>query len=260
MLALRRIWQATLYASVLLLSIFLAVDIVLSDDAEVSQNDNLQDQIMDAGNVDVTQTDNMQLVVLKKNDVDVTYTSNLVRLRLKSNEVDISQSQNLVASRLDSMDTDITQNNNLLALRLGPNNADVTLNNNLIALLLEQSLTPSVSITSLSTTDQSGNLKTDFKAGEVAQINFVVTNIGSVDLKSGLISVIIVDPSETPLFLAYTFDDINKASSKEFIFGLTIPFEASLGTYTVKALVFTNWPSEGGEGLAVETTAFNVTD
>jgi len=69
----------------------------------------------------------------------------------------------------------------------------------------------------------------------------------------------ILDPSNTPIFLTYTFESINPGDFEEFIIGYRIPLAESAGMYTVKIMVFTDWPSKGGIGLDIETSTFNVT-
>lgn len=241
MLSLRRRSQATLCMIAILTSIALVVTPAFSGDAQVSRGENLQRRTLEAGSADVSRYDNLQSRKLEATDTDVT------------------RNNNLLCFRLNPTDADVIRRDNFIGYRLDPNDADVTTNNNLIGLLLEQGLLPQIEITSLQTTDQSGNTKTSFHTGDVVQVRFTVANTGILNLPRGLISVMIQDTSGTPIFLAYTFDDINKGSSKEFVFGLTIPYDAISGQYTAKAMVFTKWPYQGGEGLAVRTTNFTVT-
>lgn len=117
----------------------------------------------------------------------------------------------------------------------------------------------SVEIKGLSITDQNGNPKTNFAKGDVAQFDFTFENTGSLNLKKGLVSIMILDPSNTPTFLSYTFADVDPGASREFVVGYRIPFDATAGTYTMKIMVFTDWPSKGGVGLDIETSTFRVT-
>jgi len=113
-------------------------------------------------------------------------------------------------------------------------------------------------IINLTLTDQNGNQKTTFLKGEIAQFNFTIRNIGSLDLTNGLISVMILDPLNTPIFLCYIFESISQGITKEFIIGYRVPLTAPAGTYTVKVMIFTDWPSEGGTGLDIKTSTFEV--
>jgi hypothetical protein len=115
-----------------------------------------------------------------------------------------------------------------------------------------------INITYIATTDQNGNVKTNFTKGDIMQANFTLHNTG-VPFANGLVSIMIMDPSDSVIFLSYTFKDFSIGTKEDLIFGYRIPWEALAGTYTVKVMVFTDWPSKGGIGLDIETSAFNVT-
>lgn len=112
-------------------------------------------------------------------------------------------------------------------------------------------------ITYLATTDQNGNQTANFMKGEVIQMNFTIHSTG-VPFGDALISTVILDPSSNVVFLSYTFRDFSIGTKENVIFGYRIPQDAPAGIYTVKVMVFTDWPSEGGVGLDVKTAAFNV--
>jgi hypothetical protein len=114
-----------------------------------------------------------------------------------------------------------------------------------------------INITSIATTDQNGNVMTNFTKGDIMQVNFTLHNTG-VPFANALISIAIKDPSDSVVFLSYTFEDFSVGTKRNLIFGYRIPSEALAGTYTVKVMVFTDWPSEGGVGLDVKTATFNV--
>jgi hypothetical protein len=114
-----------------------------------------------------------------------------------------------------------------------------------------------INITYIATTDQNGNVMTNFPKGDIMQVNFTLHNTG-VPFANALISIAIKDPSDSVVFLSYTFEDFSVGTKKNLIFGYRIPSEALAGTYTVKVMVFTDWPSEGGVGLDVKTATFNV--
>lgn len=116
----------------------------------------------------------------------------------------------------------------------------------------------SVDIKDVVITDQNGNPKTNFIRGEIVRFNFCLENTGSLILSRGLVSVEVLDPLNIPVFLSYTFEDLDIGASKEFIIGYGIPLGGVIGTYTVKTMVFTNWPSQGGIGLDIETSTFDV--
>ena len=116
-----------------------------------------------------------------------------------------------------------------------------------------------INITSFAITNQSGYPMTNFLRGDVVQLNLTITNSGGADslpLADGLLSVMILDPLEIEVHLTYTFIDIEKGQNENFIFGYRIPMSASPGAHTIKVMVFTDWPSQGGLGLAVKESTF----
>lgn len=114
-----------------------------------------------------------------------------------------------------------------------------------------------INTTRLEITDQNGNPVTNFTQGDLIEINFTVRNLG-VPFSQAIISVTITNPSDSVVFLTYTFEDFSLQMMKTFVFGYRIPSDALTGTYTVKTMIFTDWPSEGGVGLDMDTAAFNV--
>jgi serine protease AprX len=124
---------------------------------------------------------------------------------------------------------------------------------------INESGTLSIDIKNIAITDQNGNPKARFIKGDVVQFNFTIENAGNLDLERGLISLMILDPTNTPIFLSYTFENLNGDASKEFIIGYRIPFDVTTGNYTGKIMVFTDWPSHGGVGLDIEIRTFEVT-
>jgi len=114
-----------------------------------------------------------------------------------------------------------------------------------------------VNIAYLATADQNGNQTVNFMKGDMVQINFTIHNTG-VPFTNALISTVILDPSSNVVFLSYTFEDFSVGTKENLVFGYRIPQEAPAGTYTVKVMVFTDWPSEGGVGLDVKIATFDV--
>lgn len=235
------------------------VGMAYGGDAQVSQKDNLQNKMLQGGNADVSSNANLHLGREAGGNADISSLSNLIIAQLGSGNADVSATYNLVSCLLANGNADLSISSNLINLLLSSGSADVSTKANLIIMLLEQPLLPQITITQLLTTDISGNTKTSFKSGEMLEVGFALTNTGAIDFPNGLISVMIQNPVGTVIFLAYTFDGISVGASNEFVFGLSLPEAAILGQYTAKALVFTNWPYEGGEGLANGTTTFIVT-
>ena len=116
-----------------------------------------------------------------------------------------------------------------------------------------------IEIVNITITDQNGNPRTTFTKGEIVQFNFTIKNVGDLDFENGLVSIMILDPFNTPIFLSYSFETIIPGSIEQIIIGYRIPMDVPLGTYTVKIMVFTDWPSKGGVGLDVETSMYEVT-
>jgi len=210
-------------------------------DAEVTRTKNLQYFQLEPGNVDVTTYRNLQYFELEPNNVDVIRLRNLQYFELEPNNADAIRYRNMQYFQLEPNDADITRLKNLQYFELVPV-GDLVIN-----------------IGPITTTDQDGNPKTTFNKGDIVQFEFVVENAGSLQLTRGLISAMILDSSDTPVFLSYTIEDLASGTSKKFIMGYGLPLDSLAGTYTIKVMVFTDWPSKGGVGLDIETTTFNVT-
>jgi hypothetical protein len=123
---------------------------------------------------------------------------------------------------------------------------------------LDQVLSYEVNITSLMITDQNINPRTSFLRGEIAQFNATIKNTGNYPVVKGIVSIMIFDPTSTPILFTYTLEDIAVQQTKQVIFGYRIPSNAQLGTYTAKASVYTDWPSKGGIFLDAETSNFTI--
>jgi len=118
-----------------------------------------------------------------------------------------------------------------------------------------------IEIIEVDITDEYGNPANKFAKGETIQIKFVIMNLGdaeSLPLNQGLVCLEVLDQLSTVMFLGYTFVDLPKQSSKEFVFGFTIPPTAMDGIYTIKIMVYTDWPMKGGIGLTIEEAEFIV--
>ena len=215
-----------------------------------------------AGNAEVTRIRNLQYFELQQNNTDVTRYRNLQHSQLASNPSDVIQFRNLQYFELTPNPADVIKYRNLMYFQLGPNNADVKRFGNLQYFQLEPlAYEYKINVTSLIITDQSGNPTSNFLRGDVAQFDFVIENLGgleSLPLYNGLVSTVVLDSSNTLVFLSYTFEDFPRGASKEFIIGYRIPTDGLTGTYTIKIMVFTDWPSQGGLGLAIKESTFIV--
>lgn len=210
------------------------------------------------GDAEVIRTKNLQPFQLEHGDADVIRYRNLQYFELEPNNVDVLRLQNLQFFELMPNNADAIRYRNLQYFELEPNDADVIRLKNLQFFELAPIGNLAITIGPITTTDQEGNPKTTFNPGDIIEFWFVVENVGNLPLTRGLISALILDPSNTPVYLSYTFENLASGASKKFIMGYWIPLDATAGNYTVKVMVFTNWPSKGGIGLDIETSTFNV--
>lgn len=235
--------MCTRYTSLLLVFLSLwapLLPIVNAGDAEVSRNKNLQQPELEAGNGDITRFRNLAMLELAPNNADITGYRNLGFLESQPNNADIIRYKNLPC------------------LELGPNDADVIRYRNLLYLPMDLILSYAANITSLTVTDQNGNPTNTFLRGDMAQFKFTIKNIGNFPLSNALVSTQVQDPSSNPVFLSYSREDLAVQASKNFIIGYKMPDNGLIGSYTVKVMVFTDWPSSGGIGLDIETATFTV--
>ena len=241
-----------------------AVPYVFSQDenAEVTRTRNQQYFRLQWGDADITRYRNLQYCKSKPNPSDVTRYRNLQYFRSASNPADVTRFRNLQYFELAPNDADVVRYQNLMYFQLEPKDADLTRYGNLQYFQLEPLVTEyKIEVTSLLVTDQDGTPTSNFLRGDIVQFDFVIENLGGPEhlpLYDALISTVVLDSSDTPVFLSYTFEDLPRGASEEFIVGYRIPTDGLIGTYTVKVLVFTDWPSEGGIGLAVNESTFSV--
>ncbi|MEM3698059.1 MAG: hypothetical protein QXQ94_11310 [Candidatus Bathyarchaeia archaeon] len=118
-----------------------------------------------------------------------------------------------------------------------------------------------INVTKLQTTDQNGKPCSSFMRGEIVQFDITVENIAAhegMSLTNGLLAVTVLNPRQNVMFLSYTYINLPKGASLKFTFGYGIPVSATTGTYTVKVMVLTDWPSRGGVGITSKSSNFNV--
>jgi len=215
-----------------------------------------------SGNAEVRRFRNVEVFELNPANADVIRNRNLQIPNLSPNPSDVIRFRNLQIPSLAPNNADFIRYKNLQLFELAPNNADVIRYRNLQFFQLKPLLYEyKINITSLITMDQNGNPTNNFLKGDIVQFGFTITNLGGAEnlpLENGLIAIQIQDPAQTITYLAYTYSDLRRGESKDFIFGYKIPTDAPTGTYTVKVMVFTDWPSEGGLGLDVESKMFVV--
>jgi hypothetical protein len=57
------------------------------------------------------------------------------------------------------------------------------------------------------------------------------------------------DPSLTPIFIGYVYENIEIGKQITVYLGFQIPYGSILGDYTAKVNVFTLLPSQGGQAI-----------
>lgn len=249
-------------ASVLLMLALVPLALGQTNNAEVTRIRNEQCFQSEPNNADITRYRNLQDLELKPNNGDVIRHKNLQSLELAPNDADLIRYRNLQHLELAPNNADVIRYRNSMFFELGPNNADVIRFGNLQYFQLEPLLYEfKINVTSLFTTDDNNNPKTGFLKGDIVQSNFIITNFGgteSLPLTNGLIAVTIQNPNQETIYLAYTYTDLQRGENKNFIFGYKTSYDATPGTYTVKVMIFTDWPSEGGLFINSKTTEFTV--
>ena len=230
-----------------------------SGNAEVYRIRNLQFFPLAPGDVDVTRTRNLQLPPLAPGNIDITRIRNLQIPILAPGSIDITSTRNLQCPELAPGYTDITRTGNLQCSELEPGHSDVSRTGNIQYFELED-LPPilTANITDLLITDQNGTQKTDFVRGDIVEFHIMVLNTGTIHITDALIIITVLDSTNMTVFISYTYEDLFCDITVEIIFGYRISGDAAFGEYTVKAMVFTDWPSEGGICLDMKTAVFTV--
>ena len=209
------------------------------------------------GNADVTRTKNMQYFELMPTDADVTRFRNSQYFETEQGDIDVTRDKNLEYFEFIAIDADVTRYGNLQYFELEGRDADVTRLKNLQLFELAP-VEFGAQIGTITTQDQNSVPKTDFYRESIVQFSFTVHYTGTEELINALVYVLVLNPTSTPVFQSYVIDNILPGQVKPYIFGYGIPLDAAIGAYTVRAMVFTDWPSNGGIGLDIETSAFNV--
>jgi len=197
-------------------------------------------------------------------DIDLTRTRNYQAYELsRTMNIDLLKIRNYQSFELTrTMNIDVSRLRNYQAFDLSRTmNIDVTRSRNYQAFMMlnPSELGPAADVRSMRVTDENGNTQDTFSSGYIVQFEFIVENTGNTTLLNGLISVEILDPAETPIFLNYFYETLIPGTHRSYVLGYRIPDYGLEGTHTVKVMVFTNWPSQGGSGLDSGTATFNVT-
>lgn len=196
------------------------------------------------GNAEVSRKRNLNLYELQRTmNVDVYRVRNIEYLELqRTMNIDTYRLRNCHFSEMQrSMNTDVLRLRNLQLLEMSIPVSEYNIN-----------------ITEVLTKDDGGNIKYIFLRGEIVQVEFTITNIGNIWLEDGIVSIILFDPLSRPVMLSYFTETLRSGQTQKHVFGWRIPFNSQKGNYTVKVMIFTDWPSKGGVGLATKQVQFNV--
>jgi len=246
----------------LLLLVIFPVAISQAGNAGVIRIRNQQYFELNPNNSDITKYRNLQDPELRPNGADLTRHKNVQSLELAPNNADMIRFRNLQCLERTPNNADVIRYRNLMSFQLGPNDADVKRFGNLQYFQLKPLLYEyDIAVTSLVITDQAGTPATNFLRGEIVQFDFIIENLAGPEhlpLDNGLITITVLDPSTLSVFLSYTYEDLPRGATAEFVIGYRIPTDGATGTYTVKVMVLTDWPSNGGLGLTIEESVFNV--
>jgi len=118
---------------------------------------------------------------------------------------------------------------------------------------------PSITITSIYSTDMKGEPQTIFKLGTTAVIWIEVQNTGG-DLTNSLVWVQIEDPDGVTVAVMFQVATIRQGETFKAGFSLTLSSNQTLGQYTAKAFVSDKLIAQGGRFLTPpKQTTFTVT-
>jgi len=119
----------------------------------------------------------------------------------------------------------------------------------------------SITITELTSCDQIGNPKAEFKVGTLAYFKVKVKNLNTVSERYVTVTINLYDSNQVPCGIAWV--GITVGPNKEFTYlcSIPIPSEASTGTAFTFANAYNNWPKDNGIAYCAEkAVAFTITD
>jgi len=120
-----------------------------------------------------------------------------------------------------------------------------------------ESLTPSIRITSLYFTDQSGENRSSFNPGETVIVRVVVQN-GGAELEKGMIWVEVSNPDGVPLPPVFVEKNIQRGETISIGVGTILSDDANSGEYTANSYVSNKMISQGGKFLTKAKTIFEL--
>jgi len=120
-----------------------------------------------------------------------------------------------------------------------------------------ESLTPSIRISSLYVTDQSGENRSSFNPGETVIIRVVVQN-GGAELEKGMIWVEVSTPDGVPIPPVFVETKIKRGEMVTVGVSTPLSDDANLGQYTANSYVSNKMISQGGKFLTKSKTIFEL--
>jgi len=120
--------------------------------------------------------------------------------------------------------------------------------------------TPYVKVLSIIPCDSSGNPKTSFGRGTIANFNVTLRN-NDIEPRQVLITVNTYYRNDTPFCSAGLKSTIDGWTTSSVILPIPIPQDATLGNSTAYGNVYSDWPSLGGWPYSTEkSSTFTITD
>jgi uncharacterized protein YfaS (alpha-2-macroglobulin family) len=120
-----------------------------------------------------------------------------------------------------------------------------------------ESLTPSIRISSLYVTDQSGENRSSFNPGETVIVRVVVQN-GGAELERGMIWVEVSTPDGVPIPPIFVETKIKRGEMVTVGVSTPLSDDANLGQYTANSYVSNKMISQGGKFLTKSKTIFEL--
>ncbi|WP_455278042.1 MG2 domain-containing protein, partial [[Eubacterium] cellulosolvens] len=120
-----------------------------------------------------------------------------------------------------------------------------------------ESLTPSIRITSLYVTDQSGENRSSFNPGETVIVRVIVQN-GGAELEKGMIWVEVSTPDGVPIPPVFVETKIKRGEMVTVGVSTALSDDANSGQYTANSYVSNKMISQGGKFLTKGKTIFEL--
>jgi len=128
---------------------------------------------------------------------------------------------------------------------------------NHVTFTVGESLTPSIRITSLYFTDQSGENRSSFNPGETVIVRVVVQN-GGAELEKGMIWVEVSTPDGVPIPPVFVEKNMERGETVSIGVSTILSDDANSGEYTANSYVSNKMISQGGKFLTKAKTIFEL--